>query len=606
MLPIINPNAPAPRTVLRSSVRRRGWGDAWLHTLRIALLCGLIGGLQQISTLRSQSETQGLGLSHVVGQFPSAREMGIASEDGLRNVRDASENSLGWVATTSPEADRIIGYSGPNNVLIAVDEKRRITGLELLSSGDTQEHADLVRRDEDFWQQFVGQAWEELAGLEMDGVSGATLTSLAIAEALALRTTGKRLSLRFPDPITLDDARLVCPKCTQLQRVERGSLQQWEMYDASQQLLGTLVRTGPLVDSVEGYQGPTELVMWLSSPDADGVPGNMLTANSLLEKVKIRSSYDNEPYVGYVRQEYGFWPLFAGRSLKSLGGIDLEAEKIEGVSGATMTSLAVAETIGLAATRIQNLVGPQKKALARGWNWSVTELATAVVAVLSLVWCRSHWRGRKWPRRLWQLGCFVILGIGTGNLLSIALFAGWTTAGVGPMLFAPGLAVLLAVALVSPVLLRQNVYCDHLCPHGALQQWARPLRVRIPHFCRPLPTLWGTSISRLAVRALKLSRGLVILAAIFWTVTETSIALTWLEPFDTYAWKVGVSASIVIWLLSLLLVLWRPMSYCQLACPTGHVLGMLKSARRTRHSLWIDVPLLAVTMVVWTYLISMR
>ena len=61
------------------------------------------------------------------------------------------------------------------------------------------------------------------------------------------------------------------------------------------------------------------------------------------------SSYDNEPYVGYVRDDRYFLRLFNDQTLEALANRSLQDQQVEGVSGATMTSQAMAEGLVLAA-----------------------------------------------------------------------------------------------------------------------------------------------------------------------------------------------------------------------------------------------------------------
>ena len=63
---------------------------------------------------------------------------------------------------------------------------------------------------------------------------------------------------------------------------------------------------------------------------------------------------------------------------------------------------------------------------------------------------------------------FAYLGLGAGALLSLGQFAGWVASGVPPA--ASVLTVLTAIAVALPVTTKRNVYCSHLCAHGAAQQ----------------------------------------------------------------------------------------------------------------------------------------
>src|SRR5262245_20169156 len=77
-------------------------------------------------------------------------------ERGLHYVIDAGGDTIGCLLTTSPFTDEIVGYSGPNNLLIALDAQGTVVGLELVSSGDTPEHFTKVKDDPSFLRRFIG------------------------------------------------------------------------------------------------------------------------------------------------------------------------------------------------------------------------------------------------------------------------------------------------------------------------------------------------------------------------------------------------------------------------------------------------------------------
>src|SRR5690242_12516830 len=65
--------------------------------------------------------------------FPAANRVQLRDADrGLYFVTDARNDTIGCLLTTSPQADNIIGYSGPNDLLIALDSRGAIAGVELL------------------------------------------------------------------------------------------------------------------------------------------------------------------------------------------------------------------------------------------------------------------------------------------------------------------------------------------------------------------------------------------------------------------------------------------------------------------------------------------
>src|SRR5205814_7670064 len=97
---------------------------------------------------------------------------------------------------------------------------------------------------------------------KVEAVSGATLTSLAIAEGIEERLAGAAPSLRFPEPVTLGEVEALFTNATRM-LLEQS---RWRVLDASDRLLGYATRTSPQADNVSGYRGPTECLVALA-PD---------------------------------------------------------------------------------------------------------------------------------------------------------------------------------------------------------------------------------------------------------------------------------------------------------------------------------------------------
>jgi len=578
-LPIIDPNETSgPNFASRVKVdERRSFKAAVVHALRISLLALFLIGLHRYAAsanrlnLSEQSQWERIKIAQFL---PEALVLeSIQGEDSIRRAVATDGRSLALVAISSPMADHVIGYSGPTSLLFIMNEDRAIQSVQVLHSFDTPEHLQQVVNDLRFWQQFKGQRWGQANALKIDGVSGATLTSLAIAESVLTCLSSsqpsqekltQRRSLKFPDELNEDEK------------------QAWE------------VRTGPLSDDISGYQGPTELLLKIDE-------------NEQLIDVKIRSSFDNEPYVGYTRQERSFWKKFKGRTLAELAKLDLDAEQIDGVSGATMTSIAVAETIRAASKEYLALaqqaamntdVADDEKSVSRvpRWNFSTGENLTIMLTIAAMFWSGSKLRGQRRFRLLWQITSFVVIALVSGNLLSISLISGWTRGGVSYRL-APGLTLLLAVAFTMAILVKRNVYCDHLCPHGILQQWIRPVgrkkRGAVAEAIFQLVT------SKTFVRSIATVAWVSIAIGFVSLIQPTGINLSWLEPFDAYLLGFGFSVSAIVWICSLMAARLSPLYYCRHACPTGKILGYVRrDSQRSRLSP-IDATVLVATSWLW-------
>jgi NosR/NirI family nitrous oxide reductase transcriptional regulator len=141
--------------------------------------------------------------------FPAAAVLEADRSERMGfHVKDAAGKRLGYVLRTSPVSDRITGYAGPTDTLIAMDNDMRVIGIRVRSSADTTLHVRDVQLDKYFMKTWTGKGWDEIAGkdpreLRIEGVSGASMTSMAIANGIhqrfrqALQPVPRQPSLRL-------------------------------------------------------------------------------------------------------------------------------------------------------------------------------------------------------------------------------------------------------------------------------------------------------------------------------------------------------------------------------------------------------------------------
>ena len=524
-----------------------------VHVIRVGVVCAL---LLLIPTSRPRS------LSDVTSspefsfdQSPIANVARVAEDvdaAGMWALMDSDGKQVGKLARTLPEAKAAIGYRGPSEASVVFDNALNIVSVRLVDSSDTQEHVDAVVKDNAFFEQFRGWKWGgPSAGTNIDGVSGATLTSLALAKGVMLRIGGDRPSLVFPDAIAESELR---PWVTDALTLDQGNHQALTR-DEKGTVTGRIIRTGPFSDDLSGYQGPTELLVWLSPDDT-------------VIDLRIRKSFDNEPYVNYIRMERSFWKIFKGKTIQELAKFDPVAAGVEGVSGATMTSVIVADTV-VAAAKAAIVRASQTDAPEPEWwqamRWSFGEVS-AVVALLSLLVFSKvgAFRHRFW-RTAWLVGIVLVVGLGTGNLISLALVAGWSAEGIAWKL-APGLFAIVVVAFLTPSTTKGNPYCSHLCPHGALQQLIRsPTRSR-RHLKLP---------AKLSQWLVVIPGATLVVSYLFLLFRPATDLSSW-EPFHAYLFRIAGWGSIAFALGSLAVSTFIPMAYCRLGCPTGRLLEHLR------------------------------
>ena len=155
--------------------------------------------------------------------------------------------------------------------------------------------------------------------------------------------------------------------------------------------------------------------------------------------------------------------------------MNLTEEEVEGVSGATMTSMAMAEGIvKTAGDWIKESVSVKDSATP--WiYWKARDFGSFGVILFAGFVAFTRRGKTKFFRITLQILLVCYLGLVNGDILSQALFAGWAQSGV-PWQRAPILALLSLAALIIPMATGKSFYCHQLCPHGAAQQWMRKLR----------------------------------------------------------------------------------------------------------------------------------
>jgi NosR/NirI family transcriptional regulator, nitrous oxide reductase regulator len=364
-----------------------------------------------------------------------------------------------------------------------------------------------------------------------------------------------RLRIDGDAPIQPDEVRPFFPTVARLDPDEserRGLF----VLDKDKRPLGYVLRTSPMSDAIKGFAGPTDTLIALD-------PGMKVLG------IKVRSSWDTKEHVRDVQADRYFMKTWTGKTWDEVAGLDPKAAGIEGVSGASLTSLAIANAIHhrfKASSDAAHATLPPPRFDAHAWG------LTAVIAVALLFTFSSRLRSHAWLRRAFQLILIGYVGLWNGQILAQSLASGWAATGVAWRM-APALSLLMAAALVVPWSSRRALYCSQICPHGAAQEL----------------------LGRLTRNKLHLTKGLeaglrwlpALLIAFVLTVTFWSLPfdLAGIEPFDAYVvWRHGLSklaaagiATIVIALAGLVAAIFVPMAYCKYGCPTGLVLNFVRS-----------------------------
>ncbi len=310
--------------------------------------------------------------------------------------------------------------------------------------------------------------------------------------------------------------------------------------------LGYLIRTLPEANHIIGYCGITDTLVALDRE------GRVLG-------FKIRKSEDTKTHVGDVMDDRHFKKTWNGMTWEAVAGMDLKKAGVEGVSGATKTSLAVAEGIVHRFRVAQGEMRPQPV------HWGVRDIGLAVVVGLGGWLTFTKRPGRERWRRWFQWVVIGYVGLLNGDLLAQSLFAGWAKSGIAWHM-APGLVLLAAAALAVPWAAKRPLYCQQLCPHGAAQEV----------LTRLAPASWRVAVPAALDRALRWLPGGLLLFVLFVVMLPLDFDLAGLEAFDAYLIRSAGIATIVVAVAGLIATLFVPKAYCKYGCPTGALLEFVR------------------------------
>ena len=537
----------------------------------MVLLGALVAGVRESGRWRRAQELPMVGVAEVAAVFPGVAEVGPRDPgSGRQVVKGVDGREIGSVCLTLPGQREVRGYSGPTQVLAGLWPDGRLAGWTILASGETPEHAAMVMGSGAFRRHLDGwKAGDRVP--EMPVVAGATLTAAAVREALvrALSVPVGGTSLRFPEGPDLAEARELFPGAARL--VETGG--RWRVEDGGGRVVGWLLRSGLVAEGVRGYQGPTEVLCGL---DAGG---------ERIAGVRLRRSYDNEPYVGYVREDLGWLGSFRGLTLGEMAAMDFEKAGVEGVSGATLTSYAVAASLkAMSAAAVVPTGGAGGDE--DGWSWRWVDVVLVVVVVGGVVMGMTRLRGRVGVRKVWQAVLVVVPGLWLGSMVALPQLAGWMEHGVS-WRAGLGMLVMAVVALVMPWATGRQVYCHQICPHGAAQTWVGRLGVKK----LAVPDWWH--------RVLRRVPGVLLVAAVFSVVFAWGWPLASLEPFDAWVPRVAGVASLVLAVAGLAAAAVVPQAYCQYGCPTGALLRYVRSSGLVDRLGWRDGVAMVCAVAAW-------
>lgn len=402
--------------------------------------------------------------------------------------------------------------------------------------------------------------------------------AVIVTAVFLLRSHFQHLRVQGEEPIELTEVREILPDAQRLS-IDPGPRGGLLVFDAEGTEIGYAIRTSPQADHVIGYAGPTDVLVVFGPPDTSPNPpsqadlGKKATPPEPLAEptrkvleIRIRRSWDTTRHIQWVRDDTWFTQFWQGRDWENLAGLNFYDEYMEGVSGATLSSMGIARSLQQRVQWSEEQIKQQVPL-----RISATDYGIGLALIIGLlVTFKGGWKSN---RRFWtaiKLAAFVYVGFWNGSLIALSLLSGYAARGVAWQI-APGLVTLVAISFVVPWSTRRQPYCNHICPHGAAQQL----------LSRWSP--WRYSVPPRVAAGLRWIPWLLILVAVVFLIWELPLDLAHLEPFDAYLFRQSDWIPIGLFGISLLISAIIPLAYCKYGCPTGALLEFVRSHGKADH-----------------------
>jgi hypothetical protein len=391
-----------------------------------------------------------------------------------------------------------------------------------------------------------------------------------------IRDLAVRQRTHGDSPIRVDEVKAFVPAAASL-RPDSSERDGLFIHDRNGRELGYVVRTQPQCRDIIGYCGVTDALV-------------VLDLDWKILGLKVHSSEETREYVDNVVLDRRFLKKWNGMTWSEAADLNFEEAEIEGVSGATMTSMAIARSVK---ARLQMSAGEIAARPSWRMGWRDWGMLVVLGCATAMAFGNAQWRHRlKVP---YQIALIGYVGLLAGDLVAQKLLAGWVRSGV-PWSTAPGIVLLVAAAFIVPWVTRKPFYCHHVCPHGAAQELIGRIR----------PARLQLHLSASVVRGLEyLPFGLLLFTLVV-AMLALPFDLAGLEPFAAYIVRSAGVATLAVAVVGLAASFFVPQAYCRFGCPTGALLNFVRARGPTDRFSRRDAAallLLALAVVLnWKYL----
>ena len=140
------------------------------------VLVGLNAGLSGVAAAKAEAELTAKMQTILPGSTSFTEEAYTGDDANIRRVFAAENGYVIEVATN--------GYAGEITMLVGVDKDGKVTGLQVRDMEETFGLGGEALTDHEFLRQYLQTSGEAEVGVNVDAITGATVTSKAITRCV--------------------------------------------------------------------------------------------------------------------------------------------------------------------------------------------------------------------------------------------------------------------------------------------------------------------------------------------------------------------------------------------------------------------------------------
>ena len=305
--------------------------------------------------------------------------------------------------------------------------------------------------------------------------------------------------------------------------------------ESSGKILGRVLYAKPDETSIAGFGGNLRVVVGIL-PDGK------------IAGVELGENYESVGFIERVR-ETGFFEKWNSLSVEEAVKADVDT-----ISGATMSTTAIKSMVALNLSKFGGM-----KIAANSEDSTHLWLKITVFLILAYSLFAFFFPQKTAKFRILHLVILaVILGFISGSALSFESFKNWIIS--GNIALVP--VVILALALVIPIIFGRNFYCSFVCPFGAMQELLGKI---------PLPK---KSFSPKFMKGVSIFKGVLLVLVYALMISGLISDLTVFEPFSAFKFEAAAVPALVIAALFLTVSFFISRPWCRFFCPTGTLINM--------------------------------